>query len=152
MARFGSGDFEPPIPVRRRDELGDLAERINRMAQSLHGMLDAKRALLLAISHELRSPLTRARVNAELVAEGEHRSALLRDLGEMRDLITDLLESERLASGHAALQPEPRRPGRAGARAGGHAVRRRRRSRCSSTNASAPCRPTRCACACCCAT
>jgi len=106
-ARFGRGEFEPPIPVCRTDELGDLAERINRMAASLHGKLDAKRALLLAISHELRSPLTRARVNAELVPEGEHRSALLRDLGEMRDLITELLESERLASGHAALHTEP---------------------------------------------
>jgi signal transduction histidine kinase len=106
VARFGSGTFEPLIPVRRKDELGDLAERINRMAASLHGKLDAKRALLLAISHELRSPLTRARVNAELVEEGEHRSALLRDLCEMRDLITELLESERLASGHVALHTE----------------------------------------------
>jgi signal transduction histidine kinase len=106
VARFGSGEFEPLIRVRRKDELGDLAERINRMAASLHGKLDAKRALLLAISHELRSPLTRARVNAELVEEGEPRSALLRDLGEMRDLITELLESERLSSGHAALHTE----------------------------------------------
>lgn len=106
VARFGAGNFTQPIEQIRRDELGELAERINGMAHSLHGMLDAKRALLLAISHELRSPLTRARVNAELVGEGEHRDALLRDLGEMRDLITDLLESERLATGHAALQTE----------------------------------------------
>jgi signal transduction histidine kinase len=106
VARFGRGDFEQPIAVPRRDELGELAERINTMARSLQGMLDAKRALLLAISHELRSPLTRARVNAELVPEGEHRDALLRDLGAMRDLIADLLESERLASGHSALQTE----------------------------------------------
>ena len=106
VARFGAGDFTQPIEQTRRDELGELAERINRMAHSLHGMLDAKRALLLAISHELRSPLTRARVNAELVPEGEHRDALLRDLAAMRDLIADLLESERLASGHAALQTE----------------------------------------------
>jgi signal transduction histidine kinase len=103
VARFGCGEFESPIPVGRRDELGDLAERINRMAASLHGMLDAKRALLLAISHELRSPLTRARVNAELIDDSEHRAALLRDLGEMRDLITDLLDSERLSGGHTAL-------------------------------------------------
>jgi signal transduction histidine kinase len=104
---YGRGDFSQPIAVRRSDELGALAARINAMAQGLEGMLDAKRALLLAISHELRSPLTRARVNAELVEEGEARDALLRDLGEMRDLITDLLESERLAGGHAALQAEP---------------------------------------------
>ena len=109
VARFGRGEFALPIALRQgrhMNELDDLAGRINRMAASLQGKLDAKRALLLAISHELRSPLTRARVNAELVAEGEHRSALLRDLGEMRDLITELLESERLAGGHAALHTE----------------------------------------------
>ena len=105
--RFGSGDFAQPIPLRRGDELGELAAQVNTMAGELRRMLDAKRGLLLAISHELRSPLTRARLNAELVAEGPEREALLRDLAEMRDLITDLLESERLASGHAALQREP---------------------------------------------
>ncbi|NDY92316.1 HAMP domain-containing protein [Ideonella sp. TBM-1] len=104
--RYGRGDFTQPIPVRRPDELGELAGRVNTMARDLADMLDAKRALLLALSHELRSPLTRARLNAELVAEGPERDALLRDLGEMRNLITDLLESERLAQPHAALQRE----------------------------------------------
>ncbi len=105
--RYGNGDFTQPIPTRRADELGDLAAQINGMADGLHHLLDAKRQLLLAISHELRSPLTRARLNAELVDESEARSALLHDLSEMRDLITDLLESERLAGGHQALQTEP---------------------------------------------
>ena len=109
--RYGTGDFTQPIPVRRRDELGDLAADINTMAHELHQMLEAKRALLLAISHELRSPLTRARLNTELLPEtaelASMRQALLRDLGEMRDLVTDLLESERLGQGHAALHLEP---------------------------------------------
>ena len=107
---FGRGDFSAPIVVMRRDELGALSERVNAMAASLRGMLDAKRALLLAMSHELRSPLTRARVNAELLDETPERQALLRDLGEMRDLISTLLDSERLAGGaqgHGALQAEP---------------------------------------------
>ncbi|MDA7418828.1 ATP-binding protein [Xenophilus arseniciresistens] len=109
--RFGRGEFAAPIPVRRADDLGELAQRINTMALEIQAMLDAKRALLLAMSHELRSPLTRARLNAELLPEqGEgaaERTALLRDLNEMRELINDLLESERLASPHVALQREP---------------------------------------------
>ncbi|MBX3607863.1 MAG: HAMP domain-containing histidine kinase [Piscinibacter sp.] len=105
--RYGGGDFGQPIVVHRRDELGVLAEQINAMAAGLRDRLDAKRALLLAISHELRSPLTRARVNAELVADGPERDALLRDLGQMRDLIAELLDSERLAGGHEALHREP---------------------------------------------
>ena len=112
--RFGAGDFAQPIAVRRPhkpDELGELAGTINTMAADIQQMLDAKRSLLLAISHELRSPLTRARLNTELLPETPElqasREALLRDLALMRDLVTDLLESERLSSRHAALHREP---------------------------------------------
>ncbi len=109
--RFGGGEFGASIPVRRNDELGDLAGDVNAMAASIHQMLEAKRTLLLAISHELRSPLTRARLHVELLPEsGEaavRRAALLRELQEMADLVTELLESERLGQGHAALHREP---------------------------------------------
>jgi len=109
--RFGAGEFGQPIPVRRRDELGDLAADVNAMAGSIHQMLEAKRGLLLAISHELRSPLTRARLHTELLPEdgeaGVRREALLRDLHEMAQLVADLLEGERLGAGHAALQRQP---------------------------------------------
>lgn len=108
--RFGRGEFAQAIPVRRHDELGDLAGDVNAMASSIHQMLEAKRGLLLAISHELRSPLTRARLNTELLPEegaaGARREALLRDLQLMADLVTDLLEGERLGQGHAALHRE----------------------------------------------
>jgi signal transduction histidine kinase len=112
--RFGAGDFSQPIPARclhGPDELGELATSINTMGQDIRHMLDAKRALLLAISHELRSPLTRARLNTELLPEtpdvNPQRQALLRDLQDMARLISDLLESERLSGTHTALQREP---------------------------------------------
>lgn len=112
--RFGAGDFSQPIPERclhGPDELGELAATINTMGHDIHQMLEAKRALLLAISHELRSPLTRARLNTELLPESPEvnpqREALMHDLKDMAGLITDLLESERLSARHAALQREP---------------------------------------------
>jgi signal transduction histidine kinase len=101
---FRRGEFSHRVPVVHGDEIGDLAMRFNQMAADIQAMLDGKRALLLAISHELRSPLTRARLHAELVGDGESRDALLHELAQMRDLITALLESERLGSGHSALQ------------------------------------------------
>lgn len=101
---FRRGEFSHRVPIIHGDEIGDLAQRFNQMAADIQAMLDGKRALLLAISHELRSPLTRARLHAELVGEGASRDALLDELAQMRDLITALLESERLGSGHSALQ------------------------------------------------
>lgn len=104
---FGRGDLHHRVPVIHRDEIGDLAMRFNQMADDIQAMLDGKRALLLAISHELRSPLTRARLHAELVEEGASKTSLLQELAQMRDLISALLESERLDRGHTALQVSP---------------------------------------------
>ena len=104
-AAFGRGELQYRIHVHHRDEIGDLADRFNQMAQDISAMLDAKRELLLAISHELRSPLTRARLHAELLEErGPTHDGLLHELGLMRDLIEDLLERERLDGGHASLR------------------------------------------------
>lgn len=117
--RFGQGNFDDPIPAvwtRRHGELGELATTLNTMGEDIRQMLDAKRSLLLAISHEMRSPLTRARLHTELLPEDDpgvrpQREALLRDLREMSALVEDLLESERLSDRHVALQRESLDPG-----------------------------------------
>jgi signal transduction histidine kinase len=114
VRRFGAGDFSQPLApgaVRRRDELGEVAQAVDTMGRDIDRMLQAQRSLLLAISHELRSPLTRARLNTELLPETDdtlpQRQALQRDLGEMGQLITDLLETERLSGPRAGLHREP---------------------------------------------
>jgi signal transduction histidine kinase len=104
--RFGSGDLTHRIEIDRKDELGDLATSINAMADDIQQMLDAKRQLLLAISHELRSPLTRAKVSIDLLEDADIRQEINRDLDEMEKLIEELLETERLSSRHHALHRE----------------------------------------------
>ncbi|MCU7845704.1 MAG: HAMP domain-containing histidine kinase [Candidatus Thiodiazotropha sp. (ex Monitilora ramsayi)] len=103
ITRFGRGELEHRIDVRRRDELGELANSVNNMADEIQQMLEGKRQLLLAISHELRSPLTRARVNAELLEESEPQKRIILDLQQMELELTELLETERLGSQHARL-------------------------------------------------
>lgn len=106
IARIGAGDLEHRLDIRGRSELGELARNINAMADDIRDMLEAKRQLLLAVSHELRSPMTRARVYAELLVDSPARRALLADLAELEALLGELLESERLLGGHAVLQRE----------------------------------------------
>jgi signal transduction histidine kinase len=106
-ARIGKGELEYRIPTPRHDELGDLSRDINSMADDVEEMLEAKRQLMLAISHELRSPLTRSKVALELIDDEAARLSILEDIGEMESLITDLLESEALNTRHAILRREP---------------------------------------------
>jgi signal transduction histidine kinase len=105
--RIGQGDLDYRIPVSGKDDLGELAIDINHMADDVRAMLEAKRQLLLAISHELRSPLTRAKVALEFLEDQSVKTNLMQDIKEMERLIADLLESERLNTRHSKLQVAP---------------------------------------------
>jgi len=97
------GDLSYRVQVTRKDELGELTESINHMADSLQSMLEAKRQLLLAISHELRTPVTRAKLQLEFMEESALRETLRDDINEIDLLISDLIEAERLSTQHSAL-------------------------------------------------
>ncbi|MDH5345475.1 MAG: ATP-binding protein, partial [Gammaproteobacteria bacterium] len=102
-ARIGSGDLEYRISGFRRDQLGDLAEDVNKLAADVRSMLDAKRHLMLGISHELRSPLSRLRLALEFIEDSDRKEAVRAEISEMEEIISTLLEAERLNTRHAAL-------------------------------------------------
>lgn len=103
LRRIGEGDLDQSMTVSGKSELAMLAAGINRMSTQIKSMLEGKSALLLAISHELRSPITRMRVNLELLDESEIQQKLIEDIREMESLVAVILESEKLNSRHAPL-------------------------------------------------
>jgi signal transduction histidine kinase len=105
--RIRLGELNFRVKGNRQDELGELTESINHMADSLQSMLEAKRQLLLAISHELRTPITRAKLRLEFMPESDEKDQLKEDIQEIEQLITDLIEAERLNEEHAVLTAEP---------------------------------------------
>jgi signal transduction histidine kinase len=104
--RIRRGDLSFRVKSNRQDELGELTESINHMADSLQSMLEAKRQLLLAISHELRTPITKAKLRMEFMPDSEEKEQLKEDISEIDLLISDLIEAERLNNEHAVLTEE----------------------------------------------
>ncbi len=104
--RICDGDLSYRVKTHRTDELGELTNSVNHMADSLQSMLEAKRQLLLAISHELRTPITRAKLQLEFMEDGMIKEALGDDINEIDLLVSDLIEAERLSNQHQALIAE----------------------------------------------
>ena len=100
VTRLSEGELDVVVPNRTRDEFGVLTEAFNQMVRRIRDMVRARDQLLLDVSHELRSPLTRIKVALELLPEGEKRRRIASDIGEMETMITELLELERLRDGH----------------------------------------------------
>ena len=103
VVRMGAGELGYRVPVRADNDLGALVGSINTMATDIEQMLDAKRQLLLGASHELRTPITRAKVAVQLLPESANRDRIAGDLDEMSALISEILESERIKGGHSVL-------------------------------------------------
>ena len=107
VRKIGEGDLQQTVDPGNRGELGMLAAGVNQMSAQIRSMLENKSGLLLAISHELRSPLTRMRVNLELLEDSEIKPGLIEDIRVMESLLAAILESEKLTSGHAPLAKKP---------------------------------------------
>jgi len=102
-AYIGAGHFTHRINVPRQDELGELAADINTMAGKVEGMLEAKQQLLLGVSHELRSPISRINLGLALMEDSPTTRALREDTEEMRHIVETLLNAERMGSAHTVL-------------------------------------------------
>jgi len=96
VARLGEGDLDVEVQRRTDDELGALTEAFNRMVERVRAMVRARDQLLLDVSHELRSPLTRMKVALALCPQDEHQRRLSSNVAEMEAMVSELLELERL--------------------------------------------------------
>lgn len=97
-------DLTSRIELRGRDELSRLAAAFNQMLGTLETSVLSQRQLVADASHELRTPITSARTNIELLArpdafEPEERERLFKEvivqLEELTDLVNDLVELAR---------------------------------------------------------
>lgn len=97
---------------KRRDELSDLGEDFDRMAERLQNLVEGHRRLLHDVSHELRSPLARLQAASDLMQQQPERAAELmgriqREIGRIDDLVGELLKLSRLDTGVDHLKREP---------------------------------------------
>jgi signal transduction histidine kinase len=109
---FGRGELEARTRLRRKDEIGAVADAFDDMADRVVRLLLSEREMLANVSHELRTPLARIRVAVDLASEAEPQVAIqsfkdiAEDLAELERIVNDVLTAARLAHQRA----DPRSP------------------------------------------
>jgi len=107
VQQVSSGNLNYLVPVKKSDELGNLADAFNSMTVRIRQMLHSREQLLLNVSHELRSPLTRMKVALEFLPDNSAKKNLSEDISEMGIMISEILETERLKSEYGQLNLQP---------------------------------------------
>jgi signal transduction histidine kinase len=109
MAAFGAGDLSRRVPVEGRDEVATVARAFNHAAERIERLVESNRSLLANASHELRSPLARMRMAADLHVQSPTeatRGEILRNVAELDMLVEEILLASRLDHAERTAQRE----------------------------------------------
>jgi signal transduction histidine kinase len=98
------GNLKHRVPLKKSDELRDLAAAFNDMTDRIRDMLHTKDQLLLDISHELRTPVTRMKVALEFLSDSQAKQSLRADIEEMEKMVTEILETARMHHKYSSLK------------------------------------------------
>ncbi|MGH8030530.1 MAG: sensor histidine kinase [Arenimonas sp.] len=99
VTTWGAGELSKRTVVEGHDEVAELARAFNRSGARIESLLRAQRALLANASHELRSPLARLRLAAELLpasTDAPLHDEFLRNIAELDQLVGEILLASRL--------------------------------------------------------
>jgi signal transduction histidine kinase len=114
--RIGRGDLGAAVPVETRDEVGQLAQRLDEMRAALAARDERLQMMLAGIAHEVRNPLGGLELYAGLLREGldgqPERLAevgrIAREIDYLKTVVTEFLEYARRPAPH--VEPFPVRP------------------------------------------
>ncbi len=110
---IAQGDFKTRIQKSKDDEIGDLCDAINYMAQELGAAERMKNDFISSVSHELRTPLTAIKGWADTIASGgwdQDTDTLQKGVGviakeseRLSGIVEELLDFSRMQSGRLTL-------------------------------------------------
>ncbi|MCB5190953.1 HAMP domain-containing protein [Methylobacillus arboreus] len=103
--RLGRNIYSPPVDVDGPTEVRRSAKAFNLMQQRLIDTVTEKTRFLAAISHDLRSPITRLRLRTEQIDKPALRDKFRRDLEDMETLISSTVDFMRGVEVHENRHP-----------------------------------------------
>ncbi|WP_424360342.1 ATP-binding protein [Methylocystis parvus] len=91
----GDGDGDEPLQERGPNEVRELTRAINRMQQRIREMIAARTRVLAAVSHDLKTIITRLNLRSEFISDEPLREKMLRDINLMDSMLRKNLQHLR---------------------------------------------------------
>ncbi|MDG9882444.1 ATP-binding protein [Pseudomonas sp. GD04058] len=102
---LGRDIHRPPLSLDGPQEVRQAAQAFNAMQRRLIDSIAERTRFFAAVSHDLRTPITRMRLRAEMLPEEHLRQRFRDDLGHMQEMVTASLDFLRNAELEPAREP-----------------------------------------------
>ena len=104
VEKFGLGGQGEPLPEEGPAEIRRATGAFNRMRERILRLIEDRTQMMMAISHDLRTPLTRLRLRTEDIDDPDLKRGMLRDIELMESSISDAVSNLRDVTAQEARQ------------------------------------------------
>jgi len=110
ITEFSEGAGEVDFSSPRKDEIGKLFNDFEHAAHKIRALIESRRHFMRTVMHELRTPIAKGRIAAELIDDNRQKERIVRSFERLDELIREYAQYERLASHTYQIDPKPYRP------------------------------------------
>ncbi|CRI34920.1 Two-component system histidine kinase RacS [Helicobacter heilmannii] len=103
---FSNGEMDIECKLEQQDEIGDLALAFDNAIKKIKGMNESRILFLRAIMHELRTPIAKGMIVAEMVQNGVQKERLITTFKRLNSLIEQFARIEQLSSKNYKITKE----------------------------------------------
>jgi len=98
ILEFANGNLDVKITHKSKDEIGQIGQSFDDAIHYIKKLLDSKNLFMRNMMHELKTPITKGRIAAEMVDEGLSKKTLILAFERMNELINELANVERITT------------------------------------------------------
>ena len=104
---FANGDYEITCKSSKKDEIAALANEFDNAVKKIKSLRDARQLFLRNIMHELKTPITKGKLAAEMIEEGSYATILRNAFKRQEALLEEFTRIEKLSADELKLDIKP---------------------------------------------
>lgn len=98
IRKFANGQMDISCKINQNDEIGELAQEFDNAVQKINALNQSRHLFLRSIMHELKTPITKGRITAEMIDNPLYKERLCSVFERLNSLINEFAKIEELSS------------------------------------------------------
>lgn len=98
IGHFSEGDLNINVASDKHDEIAQVANEFDRAVKKIKSLIESRQMFMRTIMHELRTPIAKGRVSAEMLEDGKQKERVIKSYERLDELIREFAKIEQFTS------------------------------------------------------
>ncbi len=104
--KFASGDLDIDLDMKNDDEIAEVAHAFSHAVGEIKKLNNSRKLFLRNIMHELKTPITKGRITAEMIEDGKNKQRLISTFEKLESLLNEFIQIEQITVNNTLINKE----------------------------------------------